>query len=205
MNGSTKGKTLLGRVPNAAATDGSPIPARRATPLAITLKAQGALDMFGFDPTVLEASLQSIGLVLGKSRDEAILLLETLGILDGTQVRALLEIETRVTGPLAGALGRTGLSDFELRGITGRALGGAVRAGEPVIVGERGRELWIPDQAGQIVPNNTLNQSMSRSVVVEINGAVFASDVDVQAAVQAGLIAGGVTESVEWAGSTTIR
>ena len=170
-----------------------------------TLKAQGALDAFGFDPTTLEASLQTIGLVLGKSRDEAILLLETLGILDGTQVRALLEIETRVTGPLAGALGRTGLSDFELRGIRGAAHGGAVRAGEPVIVGERGRELWIPDQAGQIVPNNTLNQSSSRSVVVEINGAIFSSDVDVQAAVQAGLIAGGVTESVEWAGSTTIR
>ncbi len=171
-----------------------------------TLKAQGALDAFGFDPANLEASLQAIGTVLGKSRDEAILMLETLGILDGMQVKALLELETRVTGPLAGAVGRSGLSAFELRGVRGLAHGGRVQAGEPVVVGEHGRsELFVPDRSGTVIPNSVLNQSNSRSVTVEINGAVFNSDVDVQAAVQAGLIAGGVTESVEWASTTTIR
>ncbi len=169
-----------------------------------TLRAQGALDALGFDKANLEASIQSIELVLGKSRAEAIELLGVLGILDGTQVTTLLELETSVTGPLAGRLGGGALSGFELRAPS-RDHGGRVTAGDPFFVGEAGRELFVPDRSGTIIPNNVLNQSSSRSVVVEINGAVFGSDVDVQAAVQAGLIAGGVTESVEWAGSTTIR
>ncbi len=172
--------------------------------LEATLKAQGALDAFGFDPENLEASLQSAILILGKTREEAILFFQTLGVLDGTQVTTLLELQTSVTGPLKGLLGGGALSDFELR-VGTRALGGPVTAGDPFLVGERGTELFVPDRAGTIIPNNVLSQSSSRSVVVEINGAVFGSDVDVQAAVQAGLIAGGVTESVEWAGSTTIR
>ena len=135
-----------------------------------------------------------------------ILFLETLGILDGEEVLILMEVKTRVTGPLAGSiLNRKGLEGFGFSMFGSREHGGPVAAGEPVFVGERGRELWVPDRAGSIVSNSVLNQSMSRSVTVEINGAVFGSDVDVQAAVQAGLIAGGVTESVEWAGTTTIR
>ena len=170
------------------------------------LKAQGALDEFGFDPATMEASLQSIITVLGKSRAEAIELLGTLGILDGTQVRMLLELTTSVTGPLKGRLGGGALSDFELRAGS-RAHGGPVTAGDPFFVGERGRELFVPEQAGMIVPNNILNQNRTseRTIIVEINGAVFGANVEVQAAVQAGLIEAGVTESVEWAGSTTIR
>jgi TP901 family phage tail tape measure protein len=167
-----------------------------------TLRAQGALDAFGFDPANLEASIGIIQTVLGKSREEAILLLETLGVLDGTQITTVVEVKTRVTGPLSRSL--TGLAGIDF--VVGeKAHGGAVSAGSPFLVGERGPELFVPDRSGTIVPNNVLNQSSQRSVTVEINGAVFGSDVDVQAAVQAGLIAGGVTESVEWAGTTTIR
>ncbi|KKK62252.1 hypothetical protein LCGC14_3006190, partial [marine sediment metagenome] len=164
-----------------------------------TVKAQIALDAFAFDPANLEATIQGLVVTMGKSRDEVLLMLQALGVLDGTQVRMLLELTTSVTGPLKGLLGGGALSDFELR-VGTRALGGPVTAGDPFLVGERGTELFVPDRSGTIIPNNVLNQSSSRSVVVEINGAVFGSDVDVQAAVQAGLIAGGVTESVEWAG-----
>lgn len=136
-----------------------------------TLQAQGALDALDFDPANLEASLQSIELVLGVSRDEAILLLETLGILDGMQVKALLEIETRITGPLAGAIGRAGLSDFELS-LGRKEHGGPVAAGRPYIVGERGRELFIPDRAGTIIPNNILNQNRTstKTINLTVNG-----------------------------------
>ncbi len=37
-----------------------------------------------------------------------------------------------------------------LRGFFGRASGGSVQKGQPYIVGERGAELFIPNQSGQI-------------------------------------------------------
>jgi len=39
------------------------------------------------------------------------------------------------------------------------ASGGSVRAGVPIIVGERGQELFVPSQSGTIVPNNQLAAS----------------------------------------------
>ena len=39
-----------------------------------------------------------------------------------------------------------------------KALGGSVNAGKPYMVGESGRELFIPNQAGQIVSNQDLKQ-----------------------------------------------
>lgn len=42
------------------------------------------------------------------------------------------------------------------RGASGRATGGSVTAGTPYIVGERGQELFVPNQSGTIVPNNKL-------------------------------------------------
>jgi len=57
------------------------------------------------------------------------------------------------------------LSAF-LGGLPGFANGGHVSAGEPVIVGETGRELFIPDVAGMIVPGgnaggNTINVTVN--------------------------------------------
>lgn len=47
-------------------------------------------------------------------------------------------------------------SDWRGSGPPGKALGGPVRAGMPYIVGERGQELFVPEQNGRIVPNNRL-------------------------------------------------
>jgi hypothetical protein len=41
----------------------------------------------------------------------------------------------------------------------GRAGGGTVEAGRPYTVGENGREVFVPDQSGKIVPNNQLTSS----------------------------------------------
>ena len=38
----------------------------------------------------------------------------------------------------------------------GKAIGGSVQAGKPYMVGERGSELFVPNQSGSIVPNNKI-------------------------------------------------
>ena len=58
----------------------------------------------------------------------------------------------------------------------GFAKGGAVSKGQPVVVGERGPELFVPRSSGTIVPNNKLGGGGSTSVVVNVD----ASGTDVQ-------------------------
>ena len=54
--------------------------------------------------------------------------------------------------------------------IPGFHAGGRPTPGEPAIVGEKGPELFVPDTAGTIVPNNRLGSgSMGGSTVVNIN------------------------------------
>jgi|9_EtaG_2_1085328.scaffolds.fasta_scaffold15005_2 hypothetical protein len=52
-------------------------------------------------------------------------------------------------------------------GFLGFADGGRPPVGRPSIVGERGPELFVPDQAGTVVPNNQLG--MSKAVTVNFN------------------------------------
>ena len=51
--------------------------------------------------------------------------------------------------------------------IKGFEKGGRPPVGQPSIVGEKGAELFVPDQAGTIVPNNQLG--MSQPVTVNFN------------------------------------
>ena len=44
-------------------------------------------------------------------------------------------------------------------GVPKKALGGFVKGGKPYMVGESGRELFIPSENGQIVSNQNLNQA----------------------------------------------
>jgi hypothetical protein len=55
----------------------------------------------------------------------------------------------------------------------GKAIGGAVRGGQSYMVGERGAEMFVPNQSGTIVPNNklgggqvTVNQTINLSTGV---------------------------------------
>jgi TP901 family phage tail tape measure protein len=47
-----------------------------------------------------------------------------------------------------------------------KAVGGSVMAGQPYIVGERGRELFMPSQSGSIVPNNRMPQGDTYNIVI---------------------------------------
>jgi len=49
------------------------------------------------------------------------------------------------------------------------AEGGAVSAGQPYIVGERGRELFIPNQSGTMIPNQDLGTTGGTSINFTIN------------------------------------
>lgn len=53
--------------------------------------------------------------------------------------------------------------------LPGRAIGGPVAAGQPYIVGERGRELFVPAVSGQIVPNSAMGGATiidNRTIIV---------------------------------------
>jgi len=60
-------------------------------------------------------------------------------------------------GDIGGTLGNL-LSGF----LFGRAGGGAVGAGQPYLVGERGPELFVPQGAGRIMPRQDLTSGASR-------------------------------------------
>ncbi len=49
--------------------------------------------------------------------------------------------------------------DLNGNGIIGKARGGPVWGATPYVVGERGPELFVPNQNGQVVPNNQLGGS----------------------------------------------
>jgi len=56
--------------------------------------------------------------------------------------------------------GGFGIAAGGLKGFLGfRAAGGAVAAGNPYVVGEKGPELFVPQQSGKIVPNKEIAQS----------------------------------------------
>ncbi len=48
----------------------------------------------------------------------------------------------------------------------GKALGGAVNSSQSYLVGERGPELFVPNSAGRIVPNNSMG---GQSIVINVN------------------------------------
>ena len=54
-----------------------------------------------------------------------------------------------------------------LFGLTGMAKGGAVSKGKPVVVGERGAEVFVPNSTGQITQN--ARGTGGESVVVNFN------------------------------------
>lgn len=64
----------------------------------------------------------------------------------------------------------TGGVESFFQGIFGKkALGGSVNAGKPYMVGESGRELFIPNQAGQIVSNQDLKQMGTAQAAPTVN------------------------------------
>lgn len=49
------------------------------------------------------------------------------------------------------------MSSAGSRPMSPRAIGGSVQAGQPYMVGERGQEMFVPNQSGSIIPNNKMS------------------------------------------------
>lgn len=97
---------------------------------------------------------------------------------------ALAGILSLITGGAAG-VGFQGAKGFKqifslLSGFGGfRAAGGPVGANRPYVVGESGRELFIPSTSGRIVPNNQLGNiggAAAQLVSVTVNGMISGRD-----------------------------
>ena len=71
--------------------------------------------------------------------------------------------------------------------ISGRALGGAVGAGRPYMVGERGPELFVPGAQGNIVPNSAMG---SANVVVNVDASGSSVEGNADQASQLGKVIG---------------
>jgi lambda family phage tail tape measure protein len=75
------------------------------------------------------------------------------------------------SGSILGSLFSWGKSLF------GFAAGGSVMAGQPVVVGERGTEMFIPQSAGKIIPNNQLGfGSNTQQNITTVNYSIQAVD-----------------------------
>ena len=76
--------------------------------------------------------------------------------------------------------------------LAGRALGGAVGAGRPYMVGERGPELFVPGAQGNIVPNNAMG---SANVTVNVDASGSSVQGDSQSASQLGKAIGAAVQA----------
>jgi len=80
---------------------------------------------------------------------------------------------SKLLSSIFGMLGFGGgstLAGASVLGLPGYASGGNVPAGQLSVVGERGPELFVPQSAGKIVPNNQLG--MGQSIINNNNTAV---------------------------------
>jgi len=74
------------------------------------------------------------------------------------------QASTNMAGGYSAGMGDPFASNFG-----GKAIGGSVQRGQPYMVGERGTEMFIPNQSGSIVPNDRLGGGGSVVVNQTIN------------------------------------
>jgi len=66
---------------------------------------------------------------------------------------------------------------FNVGNIPGFASGGSVTGGQPVIVGEKGAELFVPNTSGNVIPNDKLGGS---TINVDLRGSVVRQESDLE-------------------------
>lgn len=128
---------------------------------------------------VVGAALLAMGLIIAKGK-------ETIGVLNQLKdaqtgaVRASEEAGIKGLQQLArnGTPAQKSRAKKSLAGLAeGRATGGPVEAGVPYTVGEVGRELFVPQQNGTIVPSNAL-RNIGSSISNNIGSITINKDAD---------------------------
>lgn len=74
------------------------------------------------------------------------------------------------------AMGMAQVAQIKQQSFSGRAVGGRVEAGSPYMVGEQGREMFIPSTRGQIVKNSDVEAMGSSSGTTNINFSITTVD-----------------------------
>ena len=114
------------------------------------------------------------GQIIASSFEDAILSGNKLSEVLRSLAQDILKLvfQNVITKPLAGFLGNA------INSVLFRAEGGSVSTGAPYIVGERGPELFVPNNGGNIVPNNKLNGSSGMGININYNIAAGVSRAD---------------------------
>ena len=74
------------------------------------------------------------------------------------------------------AMGMAQVAQIRSQSFSGKAVGGKVEAGTPYMVGEQGREMFIPSTRGQIVKNSDVESMGGGGGVTNINFSITAND-----------------------------
>ena len=99
------------------------------------------------------------------------------GAINGT--KTLGDVASSVFAQIQRSLLQFGVNSFlGAIGIPGFANGGRPPVGKAAIVGEKGPELFVPDRAGTIIPNNQLGGSTNVVVNVDASGSAVEGDED---------------------------
>lgn len=121
-------------------------------------------------------------------------------------------IQQAIIQPLANSLfgggkggGLLGSLFGSLLGAPGKAGGGAVGAGRPYMVGESGRELFVPNVSGTIVPNSALGGSGVATVRLQLSGDLDARIEKVSGGVAVEVVRGAAPTLVDAAANETAR
>ena len=121
----------------------------------------------------LNEGFKQVGVTISQSLAQGI-----KGLIKGTQ--SLGEMLSNIANKVADMLLDLAISSaFKQWGLPGFAAGGRPPVGKPAIVGERGPELFVPRQAGTIVPNHELGGgggSVNISVSVDAAGSSVEGD-----------------------------
>jgi tape measure domain-containing protein len=103
------------------------------------------------------------------------------------RLKGILDLVKQITGVdgvnKIAEVGRSGVSKAVdgVKGLFGKkAMGGTVNAGQPYMVGEQGREMFVPKSKGTIIPNHALSDGSGNlgGVTINMSGAYMLSSAD---------------------------
>jgi TP901 family phage tail tape measure protein len=113
----------------------------------------------------LDEGFKQVGVTISQSLAQGI-----KGLIKGTQ--SLGEMLGNIANKIQDMLIDMAIgAAFKYFGLPGFAAGGKPPVGKPALVGERGPELFVPRQAGTIIPNNQLGGGGSVNVSVNVDAS----------------------------------
>lgn len=118
--------------------------------------------------TIVSKAVDAIQTLINGVIDAINLVIKAYNALPGTDnLKLIPEVGAKTTGASSGS---NTVPASSMPSIKGKAAGGPVLAKVPYIVGEKGPELFVPQNAGSIVPNNKLGTTINNTINIGIAG-----------------------------------